>query len=137
MRVQSPTMKLLTNKPRRTSEGYRYLARRIRRLETEMAATQEEVDALTTEVTTVGESLATAKTNIEQEFAALETLISEGTPANELDLTALKTAVDGLGTPSTELENLKPVNATPPAPQDTPTTDLPNPTTEDAARDAV
>lgn len=117
-------MKLLTNKSRRNKSGsefgFRYLLRRIQNLEIEMAATQQDVDSLTTEVTTVGESLATAKTNIEAEFAALESQIAGGTPASDLDLTALKAAVDGLSTPSTELENLKPTAATPPASTDTP-----------------
>lgn len=141
--IESTTMKLLTNKPRRSwfgSHSFRYLLNRIQNLEITMAATQEEVDALTTEVTTVGESLATAKTNIEQEFATLETQITSGTPANELDLTALKTAVDGLGTPSTELENLKPVapgEAVDPTADNPTQSNPPAATSEEAARDAV
>lgn len=78
-------------------------------------ATQAEVDQLTQEAQQVRDNLATAKQNIEDRFAALEKAVEEGSkPVKEaIDLTGLKEAIGGLSTPSQELEDLQPVQATP------------------------
>lgn len=79
-------------------------------------ATQAEVDKLVTDVKQILTNLGTAKTNIEERFSALEQALSEGKTGSDVDITGLKTAVGELGTPTTELEDLQPVAATPTPP---------------------
>lgn len=79
-------------------------------------ATQAEVDGLTGEVKQIKDNLATAKTNIEDRFSALEQSISEGKTGTSVDLSGLKDAITSLGTPSKELEDLQPVTPAPTPP---------------------
>jgi len=62
--------------------------KRVERLEKEMAATQAEIDALTAELTEV-------KSNIDTNFAALQTEIANLKSAG-VDITALQAAADAL-----------------------------------------
>jgi hypothetical protein len=86
----------------------------IRRLIKELkVATQQEVDNLTQEVQQIHDNLSTAKSNIQDRFAALEKVLEEaGKPVkDQVDITGLGEAIKSLDTPSQELEDLEPVQA--------------------------
>jgi predicted RecB family endonuclease len=85
----------------------RVVLRSLQRIERITMATQQEVDQLVTDVATIKADLDTAKTNIETEFATLESEIG-----SDVDLTSLKTAIEGLAPQAEALEQLK---ANPPA----------------------
>lgn len=78
-------------------------------------ATQAEVDNLTQEAQQIRDNLATAKQNIEDRFAALEQAIADASKGvkEAVDLTGLKEAIGALNTPSQELEDLEPIQASP------------------------
>lgn len=76
-------------------------------------ATQAEVDALVQNTEEIKENLLTAKTNIEERYAELEAQINSAGAGDKVDLAPLKNAIEELGAPSQELEDLKPVAATP------------------------
>jgi replication-associated recombination protein RarA len=106
-------MGLFRNKPS--------LRQRVSILEEQSVTQQEEIAAFVKELEEIKGNLATAKENVEKEFAELEKQIAEGTAPAQLDLTNLKAAITNLTEPTTELENIKPVANEPTNPVQQPT----------------
>lgn len=78
-----------------------------------MDVTQEDIDALATQVDDLHTQLQAGISAVQGEVDELERQIQSGTASNNLDLAPLKTSVANLGTDVEGVKNIKPTPSTP------------------------